>query len=92
MHGFQEEQHMYKKNGRDRESNLELTVKALVVMVLEEKGLPMEPRIVMAPQRELALVGNPPEVPSSKGSTAATTPVDCIQEPTCCTLVVLIGR
>jgi hypothetical protein len=82
---------MYKKNGRDKESNLELTVKALVAMVTEEQGLPMEPRIVMAPQRELALVGSPPKVPSSKVSTAATTPVDRIWEPTCCTLVDLIG-
>jgi len=35
-HKFKENQHMYKKHGRDRESNLELTVKALVVKALEE--------------------------------------------------------
>ena len=35
-HGFEEDQHMYKKHGKDRESNLELTVKALVVKALEE--------------------------------------------------------
>ena len=46
----------------------------------------------MAPLGELALVDSPPEVPSSQGSTAATTPVDRIWEPTSCTLVVLIGR
>jgi hypothetical protein len=69
---------MYKKHGRDRESNLELQVKALVVKALEEQGL--------------ALVDNPLNVPSSQGSTAAITDVDRIWEPTSCTLVVLIGR
>jgi hypothetical protein len=38
-HGFKEDQHMYKKHGRDRESNLELIMKALVVKVLEEQEL-----------------------------------------------------
>ena len=28
-HGFEEDQHMYKKHGRDRESNLELTMKTV---------------------------------------------------------------
>jgi hypothetical protein len=83
---------MYKKHGRDQESNLELTVKALVVKVLEEPGLSTEPRTVMAPPGELALLGSPPKFPSSQGSTAAITPVDRIREPTSCTLVVVIGR
>jgi hypothetical protein len=73
---------MYKKHGRDRESNLELTVKALVAKALEEQGLSTDPRTVMAPSRDLTVVGSPLEVPSSQGSTAATTPVDRIQEPT----------
>jgi hypothetical protein len=72
-------------------SSLEVQVKALVVKALEEQGLSTEPWTVMAPPGELALVGSPPEVPSSQGSTAATTPVDRIQEPTTCTLVVIIG-
>ena len=42
--------------------------------------------------RELVLVGSPPKVPSSQGSTAATTPIDRIQEPTSFTLVFLSGR
>ena len=67
-------------------------MKALVVKELEEQGLSMEPRIVMASPKELAVVGSPPKVPRSQGSTAATTPVDIIREPTTCTLVVLIGR
>ena len=46
----------------------------------------------MAPPGELVLVGSPPEGPSSQGSTATTTPIDRIWEPTSCTLVVLIGR
>ena len=46
----------------------------------------------MTPPRELALVGSPPKVPSNQGSTAATTPVDRIWEPTSCTLVFLSGR
>jgi hypothetical protein len=83
---------MYKKHGRDWEVSLELQVKALVVKVLEEQGLYIEPRTVMAPPREIALFGSPPEVPSSQGSTAATNPVDRIWEPTSCTLVVLISR
>jgi hypothetical protein len=91
-HGFKEDQHMYKKHGRDREANIELTVKALVAKALEEQGLSSEPMTVMAPLGELALVGSPPDVPSSKGSTAATTLADRIREPTSCTLVVLIGR
>jgi hypothetical protein len=49
---------MYKKYGRDRESNLEIQVKALVAKVLGE----------------LALVGSPLDVPSSQGSTAAIAP------------------
>ena len=91
-HGFEEDRHMYKKHGRDREANLELQVKALVVKAQEEQGLPTEPRTLMAPLEELALVGSPPEVPSSQGSTAAITPVDRIREPTSCTLVFLSGR
>ena len=83
---------MYKKHGRDRETNLELQVKALVVKALEEQGLSMEPRTLMTPSGELALVDSPPKVPSSQGSTAATTPVDRIREPTSCTLVFLNGR
>ena len=34
-HGFEEDQHMYKKHGKDREANLELTMKALVAKALE---------------------------------------------------------
>ena len=64
---------MYKKHGRDRETSLELQVKALVAKALEEQGLSMEPRILVTPPGELALVGSPLKVPSSQGSTAATT-------------------
>ena len=67
---------MYKKHGRDQETSLELQVKALVAKALEEQGLSTEPRILVTPPAELALVGSPPKVPSSQGSTAATTPVD----------------
>jgi len=67
-------------------------VKALVAKALEEQGLSTEPRIVMAPPGQLAIVDCPPEVPSCQGSTAATIPIDRIREPTSCTLVVLIGR
>ena len=83
---------MYKKHGRDRETNLELQVKALVTKALEEQGLSTEPRILVTPLGELALVGSPPKVPSSQGSTAATTRVDRIREPTSCTLVFLSRR
>ena len=83
---------MYKKHGRDRETNLELQVKALVAKALEEQGLSTEPRILVTLPGELALVGNPPKVPSSQGSSAATTPIDRIREPTSCTLVFLSGR
>ena len=38
-HGFIEERHMYKKHGRDRESNLERQVKALVEKMLVEKRI-----------------------------------------------------
>ena len=67
-------------------------MKALVAKALEEQGLSMEPRILETSSRELALVGSPPKVPSSQGSTAATTPIDRIWEPTSCTLVFLSGR
>ena len=80
---------MYKKHGRDWETNLELQEKALVAKVLEEQGLSTEPRILMTPLGELALVGSPPKVSSSQGSTAATTPIDRIREPTSCTMVFL---
>ena len=83
---------MYKKHGRDRETSLELQVKALVAKALEEQGMSMEPRILVTPLGELALVGSPPKVPSSQGSTTATTPIDRIREPTSCTLVFLSGR
>ena len=76
--GFEEDRHMYKKHGRDQETNLELQVKALVAKALEEQGLSTEPQILVTPLRELALVGSPPKIPSSQGSTAATTPVDRI--------------
>ena len=83
---------MYKKHGIDREAKLELQVKALVAKALEEQGLSTEPRILMTPPGELALVGSPLKVPSSQGSTAATTPVNRIREPTSCTLVFLSDR
>ena len=88
---FRRWRHMYKKHGRDWEANLELQVKALVAKALEEQGLSMEPQILVTPPGELALVGSPPKVPSSHGSTAATTPVNRIREPTSCTLVFLSG-
>jgi hypothetical protein len=56
---------MYKKHGRDRKSNLELQVAALVAKVLEEKGLSTEPQTLLGPLGELALVGSPPDVPNS---------------------------
>ena len=90
--GFEEDRHIYKKHGQDQETSLELQVKALVAKALEEEGLSTEPRILVMPPGELALVGSPPKVPSSQGSTAATTPVDLIREPTSCTLVFLSGR
>ena len=62
---------MYKKHGIDQET-LELQVKALVAKALEEQGLSMEPRILVTPPGELALVGSPLKVPSSQGSTTAT--------------------
>ena len=40
---------MYKKHGRDRETSLELQVKALVAKALEEQGMSMEPRILVTP-------------------------------------------
>jgi len=46
----------------------------------------------VTPPGELALVGSPPKIPSSQGSTVASTPVDRIREPTSCTLVFLSGR
>lgn len=90
--GFEKDRHMYKKHDRDREANLEVQVKALVAKALQEQGLSTEARTVMPPLGQLALVGSPPEVRSSQGSTAATTAVDRIREPTPCTLVVLMGR
>ena len=91
-HGFQEDSDMYKKHNRDLESKLEVQVKALVAKALQEQGRTTEVPTLMAPAGELALVGSPPEVPSSQGSTAAATPVDFIREATSCTLGVLIGR
>jgi hypothetical protein len=73
-YGFEEDRHMYKKHGRDREATLEFQVKALVAKALEEQGLSTKPWTVRAPPGELALVASPPKVPSSQGSTAATTP------------------
>ena len=67
-------------------------MKALVAKALEEQGMSTEPRILVTPLGELALVGSPPKVPNSQGSTTATTPVDRIREPTSCTLVFLSGR
>ena len=67
-------------------------MKDLVAKALEEQGLSTEPRILVTPLGELTLVGSPPKVPSSQGSTTATTPVDRIWEPTSCTLVFLSGR
>ena len=63
--GFEEDRHMYKKHSRDRETNLELQVKALVAKALEEQGLSTEPRILVTPPGELALIGSPLKVPSS---------------------------
>jgi hypothetical protein len=90
--GFEEDQHMYKKHGRNWQSNLELQVAGLVAKVLEEKGISTEPRTTMGPPGELALVGSPPDVPSSQGSTAIATTIDRIWVPTSCTLVVLMDR
>jgi hypothetical protein len=84
---------MHKKHGRDRESDLALQVKALVEKALVEKGLTMmEPRTLMVPPGELAVVGSPTDVPISQGSTAIRTAVDRIRAPTSCTLVVPMSR
>jgi hypothetical protein len=89
--GFTEDSNMYKKHGRDREANLELTVKALVAKVLLEHGVNTEARTLMEPMGELAIVGSPLGVPSSQGSTATITDVDRIRVPTSCTLLVPMG-
>ena len=47
MQGVEEDRHMYKKHGRDQDTNLELQVKALVAKALEEQGLSMEPQTLM---------------------------------------------
>jgi hypothetical protein len=91
-HEFQEDRHMWKKHGRDRDANLEIQVKALVAKTLQEQGVSMEPRTLMCSPRELTLVGSLSDVPSSQGSNATTTAVDRIREPTSCILGVLIGR
>jgi hypothetical protein len=90
--GFIEDINMYKKHGRDREANLEVTVKALVVKALSEQGVNTETRTLMEPMGELDLVSSPMVVPSSQGSTTAITDVDRIQVPTSCTLLVPMGR
>ena len=83
---------MYKKHDRDRESNLEVQVKALVAKVLSEQGLATESRTLMELSGQLAIIGSPPDVPSSQGSTTTTTAVDRIREPTSCRLLVSFGR
>jgi hypothetical protein len=83
---------MYKKHDRERKAKLELQVKALVKKVLSEQGLSTEPRTQICPLGELALIGSPPDVPSSQGSNATTTVVDRIREPTSCTMLVPMGR
>ena len=68
-------------------------MKALFEKMLVEKGLStMEPQTLIGPPEELAVVGSPPDVPSSQGSNATGTPVDRIRVPTSCKLVVLMGR
>jgi hypothetical protein len=79
-HRFQEDRHMWKKHGRDRDTSLEIQVKAVVAKALQEQGVSMEPRTVMCPPGELALVGSPLDVPSSQGSNATTTVIDRIWE------------
>jgi hypothetical protein len=83
---------MYKKHGWDQESNIALLVKTLVAKELQEQGVSIEPRTQMEPPRELALIGSPPDVPSSQGSNAISTLVDRIREPTPCTLLIPIDR
>ena len=82
---------MHKKHGINREANLELQVKALVTKALDKQRLSTEPRTLVTPSGELALVGSPLKVPSSQGSTIATTLVDRILGSTSCTLVFLSG-
>ena len=49
-------------------------IEALVEKMLVEKGLSMmEPQTPMGPPGELAVVGSPPDVPSSQGSNATGT-------------------
>jgi hypothetical protein len=84
---------MYKKHGRDRESNLERQVKGLVEKTLVEKGLStMEPQTLMRLPEELAVVSSSLDVPSNQGSNATGTLVDHIRAPTSCKLVVPMGR
>jgi hypothetical protein len=47
---------MYKKHGRDKDANLEVKVVAIVMKVLLEQGLSMEPRTLMGPPGELTVV------------------------------------
>jgi hypothetical protein len=68
---------MYKRHRRDQESNLKLQVKTLVA-ALQEQGLSTELRTQIEPHADLAVVGSPPDVPSSQGSNATSTAVDRI--------------
>jgi hypothetical protein len=83
---------MRKKHCRDRDTSLEIQVKALVAKALQEQVVSTKPRTVMCPPGELALIGSPLDVQSSQGYNATTTAVDHIREPTSCILGVLIGR
>jgi hypothetical protein len=67
-------------------------VKALVAKALLEQGVNTEPWTLMGPPGELALIGSPPDVPSSQGSNASATIVNRIRVPTSCILVLPMGR
>jgi hypothetical protein len=90
--GFVEDAPMYKKHGRNQEEKIELLVKTLVAKELQEQGVSTEPRTQMESPRDLALIGSPPDVPSSQGSNATSASVNRIWEPTRCTLLILVGR
>ena len=90
-YGFEEDRHIYKKHSVVRESNLEDRVAELVAKALQKEKASAAPTEGEAP-KQLALIGSPPDVRSSQASTAGTTAVDRIREPTPCTLVVVSGR
>lgn len=93
--GFQEDRAIYKKHGRNKETEIQRQIRLAVNEELAKRGVPENMSLqqqIIAPQDQQIVVAGEQPIAESQGSNSGLTPIYAIRVPTACTLVVRMGR